>query len=372
MPVPDREEASQHLAVQWEAVTAGQIGEEDIAGVEQSIRNDIARLMSSDSVTFRYCLPTQLLGKLTEPDLDSLCLQRGALGAQDSTWDPRSFCARVIVPWVQDNEDVLGKSTDPYVSNPLRQPRILPSPSNVRPNTLPLWQALHGVLFDVEEHNDPHYTLAAFHAVLLAVHENLLRQRFDYPVLPRVSLAETMALVEALLSDSREGEHAMSLAAALFVVVGRRFRLWDEVVRVSSTTSDRATGMVGDIECRKDGELTLAAEIKERQVTVGDVRAFEAKLNPSGLTEALIGATGERPADAGEVGDRIRQLWTRGINLYVHSINGLTSVTMSLAGEAGRQEFIAEVGRQLDAYARPRSRAVWRDLLLGTLEGGSS
>lgn len=371
MPVPDREEAAQQLAAQWEAVTAGQVGQEDIAGIQQGIRDDIARLMSSDSVTFRYCLPTQLLGKLTEPDLDSLCLQRGAQEAQDSTWDPRSFCSRVIVPWVQDNEDVLGKSTDPYVSNPLRQPRILANPPNVRSNTLPLWQALHAVLTAVEEHNDPDYTLVMFRAVLLAVHEHLLRQRFDYPVLPRASLAETIVLVEGLLHESREGEHAMSLAAALFVVVGRRFHLWDDIVRVSSTTSDRATGMVGDIECRKSGELTFAAEIKERQMTVGDVRAFEVKLNPSGLTEALIGAPGERPADAREVENRIRQLWTRGINLYVHSISDLTSVTMSLAGEAGRLEFIAEVGRQLDAYARPRSRAIWRDLLLGTLEGSS-
>ena len=42
---------------------------------------------------------------------------------------------------------------------------------------------------------------------------------------------------------------------------------------------------------------------------------------------------------------------------------------MSLAGESGRLEFVAEVGEQLDKYARPNSRFVWRDLLSNILDG---
>ena len=196
-----------------------------------------------------------------------------------------------------------------------------------------------------------------------------MAQRFDYPVLPRVSLAETLGLVDGLLRDSREGEHAMTVAAALLLVVGRRFGLWDDVTRQTSTTADHATGMVGDIECRRAGELVFAAEIKEGQISAADFRAFEAKLRSSGLTEALIGGPGQRPADAEELTRLARQLWTRGINVYVHSIKDLASVAMSLAGEAGRLDFVAEVGKQLDAYARPRSRRIWRDLLRDTLAG---
>ena len=167
-------------------------------------------------------------------------------------WDPRSFAKGVVVPWVRDNQAVLGTSPDPYVSNPLRQPRILPRPPNVLPNTLPLWESLHHVLSAVEERNDPAYTADVFRAVLAVINDKLRRKQFDYPILPRVSLEQTLLLVRGLLDASQAGEHAMSIAAALFVVAGRRFGLWDDVRREGATTTDRASGMVGDIECRKE------------------------------------------------------------------------------------------------------------------------
>ena len=62
-------------------------------------------------------------------------------------------------------------------------------------------------------------------------------------------------------------------------------------------------------------------------------------------------------------------MWGRGINLYLLSIEELVSVTMSLAGEEGRLEFVAEIGEQVDEYARPASRLTWRDLLSDVLDG---
>ena len=112
------------------------------------------------------------------------------------------------------------KATDPYVSNPLRQARVVPNPPNVRPNTLPFWEALHEVLSDAEG-----------------------------------------------------------------------------------------------------------------------------------------------------VRSRIRLMWSRGINLYNATIEELVLITLSLAGEESRLEFIAEVGKQLDEFARPSGKASWRDLLESILDG---
>ncbi len=152
-------------------------------------------------------------------------------------------------------------------------------------------------------------------------------------------------------------------------MVGRRFGLWNEVVRQTSTTSDRATGMVGDLECRNNGQLVYAVEVKERQVTLADVRSFENKLIKDKVTEALINAPATKESDDEPIQNRIRLMWSRGINLYLLSIEELVSVTMSLAGESGRLEFVAEVGEQLDKYARPTSRFAWRDLLSDVLDG---
>ena len=205
--------------------------------------------------------------------------------------------------------------------------------------------------------------------MLRQTHEILKSRRFDYPTLTRISMEQTLYLAGRLLESSREGEHGMSLAAALFKVIGRRFGLWDQVLRLASTTADQASGMTGDLECRKNGELVYAVEVKERMLKLADVVSFDEKLSKSRLAEALINAPGVHSSDADGVHNRIRLMWGRGINLYQLTIAELVSVTMGLAGEDGRLEFIAEVGNQLDEYARPSGRAAWRDLLKGVLDG---
>src|SRR5687767_5197684 len=100
---PDAETARTLLDQLWLDVQAEEISPIDTA---------IDQLMASNSVSIRFCLPTQLLGKLTDPRLDCLCLQKGD-GSSASMWDPRGFATKVIVPWVMANQNVLGTSTDP-------------------------------------------------------------------------------------------------------------------------------------------------------------------------------------------------------------------------------------------------------------------
>ena len=225
------------------------------------------------------------------------------------------------------------------------------------------------MLAEVETRNEPVYTEEVFRAVLLAIYDKLKERRFDYPALRRVSSAQAGYLVEGILASSQAGEHALSIAAALFTVAGQRFALWDEVRREHSTTADRATRMVGDIECRREGRIVYAVEVKERRVTVADVRSFEQKLSRSDLTEALIAAPAPVPQEAGEIDERLRLMWTQGVNLYRHAIEDLAAVLMSLVGEDGRCDFIVEVGRQLDAHALPSGRLAWRDLIVRVLDG---
>ena len=207
MPVPDRRRAKELLERHWDDVVGGAR-----TCVEETTVAQITALIRSEIVAFTYSLPTQLLGKLTEHRLDVLCLQRGDSG--ESQWDPRSFAGSVVVPWVRVNENVLGNSADPYVSNPLRQPRILPNPPNVRSNTLPLWEQLHRLLNEVETRNDPAYTEDVFRAVLVAIHEKLNELRFDYPRLRRVSSGQMLHLVRHPSANRSEARLATAVCRA--------------------------------------------------------------------------------------------------------------------------------------------------------------
>ena len=363
MAVPDRARGKELLDECWLEVIRGQAHPD----VPDDTLVAIGELIDSEKVAFSYCLPTQLLGKLTDHRLDALCLQRG--DNAESRWDPRGFAAHVVVPWVRDNQNALGTSPDPYVSNPLRQPFVLAEPPNVKANTLPLWGALHHVLSAVQGRDEPAYTKDVLLAVLQAVYNKLKRQQFEYPVLRRPSLEQVLYLVGGIVDASEAGEHAMSVVAALLTVVGHRFGLWDEVDREASTTTDQASGMVGDIECRRNGILVFAVEVKERQVTLADVRSFEAKLSRSALTEALISAPSPSPAEAEDIRKRQSLMWSQGTNLYQHAIDPLVGVLMSLAGESGRREFILEIGGQLDRHAKPAGRLAWHGLLNDVLDG---
>ena len=97
----------------------------------EEIDPDIDRLINSQSVAIRYCLLTQLLGKFTDGKLNCLRLQKGEL-EDESSWDPRGFASKVIVPWISKNQNVLGTSSDPYVSKPLRRKKLEPDPGNVK------------------------------------------------------------------------------------------------------------------------------------------------------------------------------------------------------------------------------------------------
>ena len=112
----------------------------------------------------------------------------------------------------------------------------------------------------------------------------------------------------------------------------------------------------------------FAVEVKERQITLADVRSFEEKLGRSDLMEALLTTSSALEQDAA-IKQHLHLAWTRGINLYHHSIEHVVAITLSLAGEQGRRDFVAEIGKYLDSYARTSGRLAWRDLLERVLSG---
>ena len=111
------EELNAWLDSKWEQV---------LASFESDPDEEVDRFVGSSLVSIRYAVFTQLLGKFADADRDLLCLQRGSqeTAASVGRWDPRSFCTRIVVPWVRRNHNVLGRSSDPYVNNPLRRPRL--------------------------------------------------------------------------------------------------------------------------------------------------------------------------------------------------------------------------------------------------------
>lgn len=112
---------------------------------DRILREAIHASVNHKQVAYRFCLPIQLLGKLANPKLDCLRLQRRKGDTADvKGWDARSLGSKVVAPFNQRQENVLGTSNDPYVGNPMRIPRM--TRNDLSKKDVTGWNALVDVL----------------------------------------------------------------------------------------------------------------------------------------------------------------------------------------------------------------------------------
>lgn len=368
MPIDARELAARceiALADYWaEALSAAPQGELGESSVDESVREAIRESVNSRSVTFRYVLPTQVLAKLAEPSLDARSVQTasGVSGA----FDARTLCRRVIVPFDRANNSVLGGSSDPYVSNPLRVPAISSAYAGQQKSKTG-WAALCLVLDAIEGRADSEYTRAVFRQTLMEIHRRLSSVNVVYPVPLRISLDDCLALLREYLSESSGGDRAQALVSAAFRAFGDVFHVYSDVRRGRVNTADAASGQVADIECiGESGDIVLAVEVKDQRLTVVHVQDKVPNMRSQHVSEMIFLAL--RGVEAGNE-KAIMEIMTKefasGQNLYIfEDLTSFLKPMLALFGESGRRQFLEIVGQELDTYGSDIShRRAWAELL---------
>jgi len=89
----DPRRAGELLEESWQAVVTEAGAKPDLDYVPDiTLRQAIRDSINHKQVTYRFCLPVQLLGKLVNPTLDCLRLQKKKGDTNDVTgWDARSL-----------------------------------------------------------------------------------------------------------------------------------------------------------------------------------------------------------------------------------------------------------------------------------------
>jgi len=268
------------------------------------LRSAITDSVNHSQVSYRFCLPVQLLGKLVNPSLDALSLQRGDSSRRPGAWDARSLASKVVAPFNRARESVLGTSADPYVGNPMRVPRM------VRDDASKKGRAGRNVLIDVleavQQRDDIEFTETVFKQVLLDIHRRQSRLQFSYAIPLRVSLESVIRLSREFLSKRSGGDRALALAGALFDVIGASLGLYTGVNRARINASDLASGQAADLECvDAGGRVVLAVEVKDRALTLADVEGTIGKTRHRSISEVLFAAPQTAAADENSVQQRI-------------------------------------------------------------------
>ena len=223
--------------------------------------SEVDRLINSKVLSIRYAIVTQMLGKIADERRSLLSIQLGteqSPGARDA----RSFCSAVIVPCVADNHDLLGRSPDPYVNNPLRRLRLDEGAHQLRNSQE--WDALVAFLAPLDEAGRIKLQAAFIHCLESAA-RRLTVQSFGYQIPIRVSLPQMLRVLEAFLAEASGGLRPLVVTAAMMTVLGRAFSLFANVSSQGLNEADSSAWAPGDVMCRDcNGNMLLAIEVKDR------------------------------------------------------------------------------------------------------------
>ncbi len=360
----DHQRAARLLRDEWKTVAAAGESKRTVSFVDDAnLCEAIATSINHSQVSYRYCLPIQLLGKLTNPRIDSRRLQRGAAESDPTAWDARSLGSKVIAPFIKEQESVLGTSGDPYVGNPMRIPRM--ERDDKTKSDVPGWNRLLDVLDAVEKRQNGRFTQNVFRQVLLEIYRRQQTLRFSYPIPPRVSLDDALEISGRFLSERSGGDRALALAGALFDVIGNHFGLFAQVNRARINASDDAIGQVADLECvDQTGKIVLAVEVKDRALTLADVEGTIAKTRKREIQEVFFTAPRITSADAEKIKSRLSTAFSAGQSFYVFDFFSLARAVLALGGNAMRRLFLQKVGDHLDTWTtQPSHRQAWKQLL---------
>ena len=361
----DFDRGAKLLETHWQSVVAEANAKRDVGYIaDAALREAIRASVNHKQVAYRFCLPVQLLGKLAEPMLDSLRLQKRKGDPSDVTgWDARSLASKVVAPFNQRQENILGTSADPYVGNPMRIPRMVRDDQSKK--DVPGWNALVDVLERVESRGDPDFTEAVFRQTLLEMLRRQQSLRFVYSLPPRISLDDTLYLAQRFLQEKSGGDRGLALCGALFDAIGIHFGLFAKVERARINASDEATGQAADLECvNAEGRVVLAVEVKERILTLTDVEGTLRKCRQRKIKDIFFAAPGVQKEDQSTLDERIERAFASGQNLYVFDLFWFARSVLALGGEPIRSTFLQKVGEHLDLWnTQPAHRQAWKRLL---------
>lgn len=187
--------ARQRLDTEWTGSQEQAVETTPDPSLPEEVVAAVSRCVGSKTKSYRYVLPTQLLAKLVDAELDCRSVQ--ASSGLDKSFDARSLGHSVIVDFDRANHNVLGGSPSPYLSNPLRIPAITSAYRQQQKDKAGFDDLMR--VLDYAQQN-PDKVAVLYKAVMLAIRERLAEVVIIYPVPNRVSLTQALALPPFLQS----------------------------------------------------------------------------------------------------------------------------------------------------------------------------
>ncbi len=322
----------------WQEVLEREIIDDDI---EPSFAKEIAQLLRSKTKSYRYVFPTQLLAKTVDSSLYACCLQ--AQCDHSGSFDARSLAKHVIVPFERELKNPLGGSPEPYVNNPLRVLEISDAYREQQKNKDD-WDILCRVLHEVQGRNDPKFTELLFKQTLLELKRVCNEQTIEYLIPQRIAFDSCMRILNSFLQARSGGARLQAVAVACFKTLMKSWKIFDEVESGPINAADTPGDRIADIECRYNGDIMLAIEVKDTTLTLQMLEDKIKRVRRHQVRELMFLIRADSMVDNDIVIERAKQEFVVGHNIYLVEAMNFFSDVSALIGESGRRIFLEQVG----------------------------
>lgn len=311
----------------------------DAVVVPDHILNLLRQVFASKTRTYAYAPLTQLLAKYDNPELNAHSIQAGN-SDDPTTFDARSLCSRVVVPWIQSIDSPLGLNADPYVNNSLRV-REFSAEFRSAQRRKEDWDALVTLFDHVEE--DAAIAKSALLQSLLIIRAIREEQIVAYPIPQRASLQNTLGAVERFLQTPSGGARLQAVGFAVFDALGKLWGIFDDVHTEPVNVSDTSSGKPADIVCRKDGRIVMACEVKDRDLSLELLNDAIKTARLEEVKELFALIRGKRQEHEDAIRDRVDREFSNGMNIYLMESTDFFRLALAFMGEDGRQIFLRSV-----------------------------
>jgi hypothetical protein len=328
-----------------------------VPGLPRNIAADCEAIMSSNSDPLRLAALTLVAAKSAIPDLDVQQIQGGEV-------DYRSRAKDTVVPLVAKIADAQSvayrPSADPFVSNPLREPRIDEAWLTGRRGAIrQVAERLLSLLAFVEGKGDAAPNVLA--ELVAAQLDRFEDERVVYPVPSRVTVAMVVRALEDFLLIVAGGSRLERVAVALLRFAGEHGAHWDRVIGHHGNDSARR-----DADCFKGAVLVALGESKDQVVTEAHVQQLADEMLETGAVRGFllsreVHIASNRTALAVLV--QKRHLLGQRIEVLDVIETARAWLVLADAGDEDLPRFLRIVCDELDDWADLVSRRDWADIL---------
>jgi hypothetical protein len=296
--------------------------------IPAQIKYKLSMIISTKDVTFKYILVTGLLGKCTARSVHPRAIQTSS--TLIDSYDARSLCHGVVVPFEKTKGNLFGLSNEPFVNKPARHPEHRKDNRQLRNKSGA--EGVHDVL---------EFAHTAKPEIVFAMLVEVLRRgkkRADNQIIAQVHIQVTCQRLSDFLDEFLQESDGGSRLAA---VVGAFYRLLNEGfdVRVYPPNySDQFARTAGDVEIRAGQQILSAIECKHRPMSLDDVRHGIRKARKQGVSEyVFVAGSGLSPGQSAEICSEL--LGCREIDTRLITLDEIKKNWVGLTNPIRRQQF---------------------------------